>query len=335
MMNVSRPRRGLLGIAAALTFAATSAMGGPLGSGVNLPVWPVSKTKIDAEDLSQIASSGFAHVRLPVDIHRMLDAQRHLDRTQIRLLRDQVIAARRAGLFVIIDAHPPRAFKDKVNDGQQTQIFLTAWRDLSGALRDLDSSVAFEILNEPGHKSHKTWWRIQADAIREIRRTNPNRILIASAPGFSTVEDLVAQVPYRDRNIIYVFHFYRPEKFTHQGAAYSSWYRDSGNIPYPGLGWDRDRVNSEFDKVSRWAKHHRVDVICTEFGVYVPGPVKPQDRLTYFSDVSHALRARGIDWTVWKYTGDYGLAQGEPRRLDADAVRALGLTPRVARSAQR
>jgi hypothetical protein len=53
------------------------------------------------------------------------------------------------------------------------------------------------------------------------------------------------------------------------------------------------------------------------------------DRIRWVADVRTALEMYGIGWTMWDYSGDFGLVTKQAERIVVDeaVVAALGLRP--------
>jgi len=159
--------------------------------------------------------------------------------------------------------------------------------------------------------------------------------------------------PPRDLNVIYNFHFYSPHVFTHQGANWSeNYWHFLKNLPYPSTPenvlqaaalvpdpakrlqvarygmdhWSAARIDQEFDQVAAWAKHWNVVLTCNEFGVYRKA-AKPEDRAAWISDVRKSLEKHGIGWTMWDYSGGFGVVVKQDGKtiVDEVTVKALGL----------
>ncbi len=159
--------------------------------------------------------------------------------------------------------------------------------------------------------------------------------------------------PLRDPNVIYNFHFYFPHLFTHQGATWSvySWQWVKG-LSYPSNPesalhaasgvpeaqdrlavirygyehWDAARIDAEIDQAAEWARKNGVPLTCNEFGVYREYAPR-EDRAAWIKDVRTSLEKHGIGWTVWDYSGSFGVVttvngKTTPDELD---LRALGL----------
>jgi aryl-phospho-beta-D-glucosidase BglC (GH1 family) len=310
-----------------------------------------------AEDIALIKAMGFDHVRLSVNPQPMLrhnEADRipadylgYLD-AAVQLILDQ-------GLAVIIDLHPDSDLKEKLaTDNGAVEQFGDFWRALAQHYSKLDPGmVFFEILNEPeGHDGYR-WYGIQARVAVAIREGAPQHSIIAAGARWSDDDDLLFIEPLRDPNIIYTFHFYSPHVFTHQGATWGEnyWHFVKG-LPYPsnpdnvvaaaslvpdpakrlqvaryGMDrWNAARMDAEFDQVAAWGKRWGVPLLCGEFGVYRKA-ARPEDRAVWISDVRKSLEKHGIGWTLWDYSGGFGVVTKKNGRPVPDdlTLKALGL----------
>jgi endoglucanase len=312
---------------------------------------------ITAEDIALIKSMGFDHVRLSVDPQPMMMSHRpeeipaeylgYLD-TAVKMILDH-------GLAVVIDLHPNSELKARLaKDDDFVQEFADFWRTLARHYSTWDAErVFFEILNEPEMSDRYRWSGVQAKLASAIREGAPRHTMIAAGARWSDDDDLVFIEPLRDANIIYTFHFYEPHIFTHQGATWSSypWHwvkvlrypsspesaaKVAANVPdavdrpalirYGADHWDAARIDAEITQVAEWAQQRGVPVVCNEFGVY-RDYVDPQDRAAWIHDVRTSLERRGMGWTMWDYSGSFGVVTKKDGRNVPDevTVRALGL----------
>jgi endoglucanase len=309
------------------------------------------------QDIGFIKSMGFDHVRLSVNPQPMwrrgqadripADYLGYLDRA-VQMILDR-------GLAVIIDIHPESDFKQKlVTDDGFVEQFADYWRALARHYATTDPElVAFEILNEPEFHDRYRWQGVQAKLAVAIREGAPQHTIIVAGAYWSSENELLFFDPLRDSNIIYNFHFYDPHIFTHQGATWSTNYvHYLKELPYPstpenvqaaaalipdavnrlqaihyGLDrWNAARVEGEIGQVAAWAKRWNVPVTCNEFGVYRKA-ARPEDRAAWISDVRMTLEKYGIGWTMWDYSGGFGVVtkqEGHAAVPDAVTVKALG-----------
>jgi aryl-phospho-beta-D-glucosidase BglC (GH1 family) len=330
---------------------------GELGPGLNLPsLTRTSEMAVDAADFRSIAKAGFRHVRQPVlpELLQQDGPGSPMRMDGVDALARRVNLAGEAGLKVVIDLHPRGDYKSNLaKDRRARAEFVAFWRAIARELKGRERNAIFEILNEPGGIDGNLWWKLQYTAMRAIHKEDPERMVIASAAGPSTVPDLVRHVPYRSSRILYAFHYYTPMIFTHQGANWGKrLYENIHGVPWPVSNGDIRRAEkessviemsdeirsrpaaynagtlmSDLRKAASWATKHKVQLYCGEFGVYRKGGVDAGSRLAYLRDARTALDDLGIDWALWQYTGGFGIASASPsgqRSFDPDALAALG-----------
>jgi aryl-phospho-beta-D-glucosidase BglC (GH1 family) len=308
-----------------------------------------------SEDIALIKSMGFDHVRLSVNPQPMFDTREpnkipadylgYLD-AAVKMILDH-------GLAVVIDLHPESDFKARLaKDDDFVERFAEFWRALAGHYATWDADrVFFEILNEPEFSDRYRWLGMQMKLAAAIRRGAPAQTIIAAGARWSDDDELVFQEPLHDANVIYNFHFYEPHIFTHQGATWSaySWHwlrgvkypsspesaeRAAALVPdevgrlqvirYGQEHWDAARIESEMKQAAEWARQRGVPLVCNEFGVYREY-ADPLDRNAWLHDVRTSLERNGIGWTMWDYSGSFGVVTKKDGKAVADeeVLRAL------------
>jgi endoglucanase len=338
--------------------------------GINLSAWfaqvydPKGYTKEHVQtwttsaDIALIKSAGFDHVRLSVNPQPLMDAARHHD-SNAEDLGDLDAAVKMildAGLAVEIDMHPQSDFKARLaKEDDFVARFADFWNMV--AQRYASSSydpdrVFFEILNEPEMQDAYRWYGVEAKLAAAIRRGAPANTIIAAGARWDDDDDLVFLEPLPDPNVVYVFHFYEPHIFTHQGATWGAYYwhwlkglhypaspenaaqvatllpeaRDRLQvIRYGQDHWDASRIEAEINQAAEWAAKRGVPIICNEFGVF--REAEPQDRNAWIHDVRTALEHHNIGWAMWDYSDNFGVATKKDGKatLDEMTVKALGL----------
>jgi len=307
-------------------------------------------------DIALIKQIGFDHVRLSVNPAPMFRRNQadllpaeylgNLD-AAVKMILDQ-------GLAVVLDIHPEEDFKQKLAGDEMVEQFTDFWGAFAKHYSGLDPEmVFFETLNEPEMRDRYRWNGVQARLVQAIRDAAPRHTIIVEGGRWADDDDLVFMEPVRDGNVIYNFHFYEPHIFTHQGATWgeNSWHYVK-ELPYPSDAekvreaakrvpdeynrlkvlrygaerWNDRRMAVDFDLVAEWARHWGVPVVCNEFGVYRKA-AKAEDRAAWLKDVRTELEKRGFGWTMWDYSGGFGVVVKKEGKtvVDEDTVRALGL----------
>jgi len=314
----------------------------------------------DAADIALMAKLGFDNVRLSIDpapLERSPRNQEGFNTDFLGRLDRAVDAMLSNGLAVQIDIHPEEDYKQKVKTGNEgVERFIMLWRGLAAHYASRDpEKLFFEIMNEPDVNDPYRWSGIQAAAAVAIREAAPRNTIIATGPNWSGIADLLTLHQLPDGNVIYNFHFYEPNEFTHQGASWEQpwWWIYTHGIPYPATEssmddvikqvpdaatryaleqywldhWDAHRIRLQIDAAAAWAKSYNVPLICNEFGAY-RRVTDPASRMNWIHDVRTALEADGIGWTMWDYRGGFGVVfkqDGQPAKVDDKVVEALGL----------
>jgi aryl-phospho-beta-D-glucosidase BglC (GH1 family) len=347
-----------------------------LRHGINLSEWfaqvwdPKGYTKehfeswTTASDIALIKSAGFDHVRLSVNPQPIMDAARRQGGTAeyFGYLDAAVKMILDAGLAVELDMHPDSDFKARLNQDDYVERFADFWRMFAQHYSSWDSDrVFFEILNEPEMRDSYRWYGVEAKLAAAIRQGAPAHTILAAGARWDDSDDLIFGEPLRDPNVIYVFHFYEPHIFTHQGATWGSIYwhwlhglhypSSSDNaaqvaaqvpealdrlyvIRYGEDHWNASRIEAEINQAADWARKNHVPLICNEFGVYRHGAEEgrvygadPEDRAAWLKDVRTSLERHNIGWDMWDYSGGFGIVTKKDGKatLDESTVKALGL----------
>ena len=187
-------------------------------------------------DLKQIRAEGFDHIRLPVGWHYYAGPAPDFKLSDDIFARADymVTNATALGLNVIVNLHD--FFALNTNPAASTAEFLAIWRQVAAHYAQAPDGVAFELLNEPREAATTVAINpIYAEAIRQIRQTNPHRTIFVGPGKFNSPDELRnLRLPDDDDNLIVTLHCYDPLFFTHQGANWvGPEYKQTG-IHYPG-----------------------------------------------------------------------------------------------------
>ena len=338
----------------------------PFHKGVNLSNWfqkssmqEVHFSRYTYADFVDIQSLGVDVIRLPINLHGMSSGEPDYIVDPILLdFLDQIIDwSETLGLHLILDNH---SFSPTGETTPAVNAPLSAiWPQLAEHFIDRDSTLYFEILNEPYGISGFVWDTIQQNVVSLIRQIDPNRTLIVGPTSWNSYNNLADMMNYSDDNLIYTFHFYDPFIFTHQGA---SWTDPSmaplagvpfpyGASPMPGVPpelqntWIQDNMLSYpsqgnvaylrglMDIAAAFRDTRNVAIYCGEFGVYIPNAINGQ-RVVWYNEVTRYLDSLDISWTMWDYHGGFGLYEAGgydlfDHDLNIPLVEAMGFTPPI------
>jgi endoglucanase len=334
-----------------------------LARGVNLGHWfsvapyqhPRLTNWIAASEFSALASAGFGHVRLPVELEMYLDEE-HPASLRPDYLADLDVALDHiltSGLAVVVDFHArPKTKQRLLQDDVLAGKFACVWGALARNLAGRNPNKVFlEAMNAPSDEMPLArWLEIQGRFLAAIRAEAPRQTVIVSANRGNTIEGLIAMQPLADQNVVYTFHFYDP-LFTWQGATWSQGpERWVAGLAYPAdaankatvadkvadpkirgrvMTYDsnRESLAARIEAAAQWARRYRVPLFCGEFGVDAK-LAPPDSRLRWINDVRQSCEERGIGWAMWNYCDEYPVALGNTpgqRELVPACLRALGL----------
>ena len=340
-MNLTPWKKHSKYIILAISLLAASVFGAdtPFHRGVNLTEWfqaagprQIRFSKFTRQDLVNIQSLGCDVIRLPINLHAMTKGppEYTLDPRFLQFLDKVVDWAEELQLYLILDNH---SFDPAANtDPNIGHILIPVWTQMAEHFRDRSEYLYYEVLNEPHGIADAIWNDIQQKVITAIRSVDPNHTIIVGPAGWNSYNNLQAMPEYADDNLIYTFHFYDPFLFTHQGAG---WTNPSmvplGGIPFPydansmpdcpeslkgtwvgsamnnySVEGTAEHVKQLIDKAVSFQSQRNVPLLCGEFGVYMPNS-DPEQRVNWYRLVREYLEEKGIAWTIWDYTGGFGL----------------------------
>ena len=336
----------------------------PFKRGVNLTGWlqyissvrQIQFTKFTKQDLINIKSLGCDVIRLPFDLHLMTNGEPDytIDPLFYYYL-DQIIDwAEELKLHLILDNHSGGPAVDThANVGD---ILVPVWTQMAQHYKDRSNLIYYEVLNEPHGISDTKWNDIQKEVVYAIRAVDQMHTIIVGPAGWNGYRNLKEMPVYADDNLIYTFHFYDPMIFTHQGAFWGNPSLEPlAGVPFPydaarmpvcpaeleGTYWEERVLNYQKEGTVEYVKElidiaadfqatRNVPLFCGEFGVLMNNSDN-EDRVYWYSVIRNYLEEKGISWTIWDYTGGFGLfEQGDQDLFDYDLniplVEALGFT---------
>ncbi len=298
--------------------------------------------------IADVRRAGFSFVRLPVQPEFLRDAP-----DRLRLLIDAIRRLQRAGLAVVIDAHPAN-WHLETSDPDRADLF-AFWRNVAPALRELDPRLTYpELLNEPVFPgAAEQWQALQDRLLRAVRGALPQNTVVLTGNDWGSVAGLAAMQPVADGNVVYSFHFYEPAELTALAAYRPGLDRATlAHLPFPadpaacellarrtdadtaglirfycGLHWDAARVAERIGTAVAWGRRNHAAVLLGEFGA--SAALDPTARTAWLRAVREACDTGGIGWALWGYDDVMGFAIPRPPgphpALSPSVLQALGL----------
>jgi endoglucanase len=291
---------------------------------------------VSAGEFAIMRAEGFDHVRVPVGWQHYAGPAPDFALSPEIFARADFVATNALAnhLAVMINIHH---FDEMDRDpAAATDEFLKIWRQVAAHYRDFPAQFAFELDNEP-HDNAKTALMnpIYAQAIAEIRATNPRRTIFVEPGNWGNVDELKNLMLPPDDNVIVSVHCYEPFYFTHQGATWAGPDTKVTGIRFPGppatplapdpsLNLNRwvtnwiQRYNTlpaqnnpsgpvAFEgtiKLARaWSDYYGRPVHFGEFGCFTKAD--PVSRANFYAALRRALDEQKIGWAIWDWSATF------------------------------
>jgi len=222
------------------------------------PPFPHALSTLTLFDFDELHRIGFDHMRVPLDVGPLLQADEKKRREIIAQLASVVTAINGHGLGVLVTLFPPalhhelpQTYLDGLG-GPKFREYSAVADEIAAALSAVDSgAIALEPMNEPQSQCRlrlgTDWTGYQEMMVARIRRIAPQLPLFLTGGCWSNIEGIVLLDTdlLRDRRNFVSVHFYYPFLFTHQGATWSMPYlAGTIGVPYPTSAGSLDETLS-------------------------------------------------------------------------------------------
>lgn len=306
-----------------------------LGKGVNANLWLTSEFNsfqpnlYTKQDFDQMRALGFNHVRLPVSFNKWLDVVpgasldsllTYVDSAKNWCLQNQ--------MKLIIDFHPSGDEDATILNPNHPQFhyFKTTialiWKKVAQRYVNVSpDSLLYDIYNEPTHVNESQYSLFAKEVVDSIRAIDVQKTIILEG-------DLSYITAIGDTNVIGTFHYYNPSNFTHQGASWTPFPRNTIGIPftydslampplnpidsldpytkylynnYQYFGSDNYIQNSLDWLISECRMYANIPLYCGEFGVSNMAPI--ESKIEWIETIRLELENRQVPWAVWSWKG--------------------------------
>ena len=288
------------------------------------------RTYITEWDIENIKNMGFDHIRLGFD-QIVLEESPYQYREEIfQILESFIKNCFKHGLNVILNLH--KAVGNYCDIKEEVSLFESAelqnrvialWLELEKRFAKYPT-VAFELLNEVLDVDPELWNDFAQRLIEAIRTESKTRIIIVGPTAWNSSRKLKYLRVFDDDNVIYTFHNYEPNVFTHQRGVlqkWQLWYNRQLTYPCDEIDRYKDywRLNDNQEdpygayekidsKVLEDSMQGAVDFIaenpdkilwCGEFGTIRHADI--QSRINYMRDSIQFFKKHQIPYCVWNY----------------------------------
>ncbi|MBN2340485.1 MAG: CIA30 family protein [Deltaproteobacteria bacterium] len=338
-----------------------------LNQGYNLTNWleqgKFESYKFDQAYVNQLAAAGFKALRLPVDLDLYIEnrdeyfageAAFAVEPLLFEILDNFEQWTAEAGLSLTIDFHQYDSSLD-ITDPVYVDAAVALWTAVAEHFAaNTREDIFYELVNEPelsagvSSVDAEPYGEFAQQLIDGIRSVDTTHVILFGDVQWNSIGLLTLRTPFTDDRMVYVFHFYEPFVFTHQGASWSDM-GNTRNIPYPYDPARWSEYSSDFGfmptqpdwhfmalndyyrkgnanwmynqivKAKRWGVENGVPVICNEFGVY-DRTVQREDYINYYTDVIGLFEELEIPWQTW-----FMIMDSTTGEVPADLAAAFGL----------
>lgn len=311
--------------------------GANLGNYLEAPPGQNWGAKYTEADFKNISAEGFDHVRLPIGWHHYAGPAPDfvLSKEIFQKVDFLVTNALKHGLSAIVNIHHFDEFT--TNPAAHSEKFYKLWEQIAAHYKSQPMSLAFELLNEPKDAATTLVMNpIYGEAIKRIRKTNPDRTIFVGPGKWNQVTELAnLKLPENDKNLIVTVHCYDPFYFTHQGASWAGPDPKATGIVFPGppakplvpdpaLGlrphvvrWIQSynslptELNPSSPQVIRkamktahdWGQQNNRPIHVGEFGCYTKAD--PESRARFYSEFRKILDEYKLAWAVWDWKAGF------------------------------
>ncbi|WP_373495897.1 cellulase family glycosylhydrolase [Aquiflexum sp.] len=257
----------------------------------------------------RIKEIGFDHVRIPIrwdtPARTQMTSPYTINPTFFSRIKEVVDLALEQDLMVIINMHHHDALFQ--NPAQNKDRFISQWNQIADFFKDYPEELLFEVMNEPHNQLNPELWnQYFAEALIEIRQTNPDRAVLIGTALFGGVGGIFHLDPPEDDNIIVTVHFYNPFTFTHQGAE---WVGDHSQnwlgTEWLDLQFERDAIEQEIAPLISFSTERNIPIHMGEFGAYSRADMESRVRWTTF--LARYLESIGFSWAYWEWSAGFGI----------------------------
>lgn len=314
------------------------------------------ETFISEEDVIQVATWGFDHIRLPFDYELIQNNDGSFIESGFQRLDNFIQWCRKAKINVILDLH--KACGYDFNEAETSKgntlfyseelqnHFVNLWNEISLRFGVYDN-VAFELLNEVVEENAAEQWnKLIQKTVKTIRKNTKNTKIIYGGIQWNSANTVKLLDKPNDKNIIFTFHMYEPLIFTHQKAHWVPGMDLSKDIFYPAsmdyfrkesipLGYKgKDITETEGNfpckkimenmviEAHKAAKSKGVPVYCGEYGVINQAPIK--DTLLWLDDIQKIFKKYNIGNALWTYKEmDFGLTENHYEEIRKSIIKLI------------
>lgn len=269
----------------------------------------VNGSKIKDSDFLRLQKYGANLLRVNLRVTKNEDAGNYkIDKIDEDFLDKVISGSARTGISVVVtfEIQPSGDKADYWYNNQAKVSVGEIWKRLAYKYKDKIQVVGFDLLNEPvTPKLSKAFgndiWREWAlDWAKRIREADPNRTIIFEPAPWALPGGFADLMPLPIGNVVYSFHFYSPQMFTHQGIyEYPLGANYPGYIGSPPKYWNYAQLDSTLQNVRAFSSKYNVPIYVGEFSCIRYASV--DSRFKYIQDSMNIFDKAKWSWTFHSF----------------------------------
>jgi endoglucanase len=286
--------------------------------------------RVEDRFIDLVGAPGFVQsVRLPVrwSNHAAADAQAAIDPAFMARVDSVVRRLLDKGVTVVLNMHHYRQLDGDPLDPAEAAVdpsvvdlrLLAMWRQIARHFAAFDQRLVFEIYNEPHGRLDTRWNDLLSRALRVIRESNPERVVVVGPVVWNSASALPRLVLPPDPNLVLTVHHYEPFDFTHQGAEWATPPMKTGVRCCDAA--QRKQMTDLLDLAVREAARLGRPVFVGEFGAYSKAALP--DQLAYLQTMRSAMESRGLPWMYWELAAGFGVYDPQRGQFRPEITSAL------------
>jgi endoglucanase len=300
--------------ASAIATASAIGRGVNFGNMLEAPTEGAWGLTVTDDFIDKAAAAGFTSVRLPIrwSNHASADAPFTIDAAFMARVESVVDKLLAKGLVVVMNMHHYRQLDGDPLDASELAVngavldvrFVMLWEQLAARFQGRSAKLVFELYNEPhGRLNGEPWNVLTARALRVVRKTNADRIVVIGPTSWNSASDLSLLKMPNDANLIATVHNYSPFRFTHQGAEWVSPVLPVG-VTCCSTAQEAE-MTAPLDAAKTWSSAKRYPVFVGEFGAY--NKADDASRIDFNRKMRQAMESRGMSWSYWEFAAGFGV----------------------------
>jgi endoglucanase len=286
--------------------------------------------RVEDRFIELVGTPGFpTTVRLPVrwSNHAGLDAAARIDPAFMARVATVVDRLMARGATVLLNMHHYRQLDgDPLDPGERAVDprvvelrFLSMWEQIAQRFSAHGPRLLFEVYNEPHGRLEPGWNVLMSRAVRAIRKSNPQRLLVVGPVHWNSATALPRLVLPPDPHLILTVHHYEPFDYTHQGAEWIKPPKPTGVDCCSAA--QLALMHGLLDQAVSEAARLGYPIFVGEFGANSKADL--ESRLRYTRAMRDAMHARGLNWIYWELAAEFGVFDPKAGRMRTELARAL------------